>query len=552
VKSVSWRSLTRNPASWAVAAGALWAAAFPTIGWAAAGWLAPAALLGCGIADPRHAFRSGYVGGFVCHLIALRWLLFIPVSLAPIVGWVLLSAYLALFPAAWTWFCARSWARAVPEGGAPVAPGVAFLRRAGWALSCGVVWVALELGQGRLLSGFPWNFLGASQYAQLPLIQVAAVTGVAGVSFLMVWFSAGLFSGVAGWARPARQPRLLALDDLIPPLLALGIVVAAGFGRIAQAPRAERLLTAALVQPSIPQTLIWDPGTSADRFEKLLELSDLALKTRPDLLIWPEAALPPIDEAQFLRVAGLVRSNQVWFIFGADDAEERPAGAGRIERHFFNSAFLMNPEGQVAATYRKQRLVIFGEYIPLARWLPFLKWFTPIEGGFTPGEGPVEFDLGPLRARAALSICFEDVFGFYTRRGVSADTDFILNLTNNGWFGEGAAQWQHAIGALFRAVENGVPLVRCTNNGLTCWIDRLGRLHEVQPGGSQDIYAAGFKTARIPLWDARSRPAPTFYRLFGDWFGWSCVALTTGLFVRQGVAGGVRKPRRGPASPARS
>jgi apolipoprotein N-acyltransferase len=541
VKSASWRSFGRSPALWAALAGALWAAAFPNIGWPVAAWLAPGALLVCGLVEPRRAFRSGYIGGFVFHLIALHWLLLIPVTFAPVVGWVLLSAYLALFPAVWTWMCVRLWPRArrAPgnQGAKENLPSAAgFPQRALWALSCGAVWVALELGQGRLLSGFPWNFLGASQYAQLPLLQLASVTGVPGVSFVMVWFSAALVSGMMRWARPSRPPRLMALvDDLILPLLAVGIIVTAGFWRIAREPRAGRFLTAALVQPSIPQTLIWDPGAAAGRFEKLLELTDLALKTRPDVLIWPEAALPPIDEAQFQRVAGLIRSNRVWFVFGADDAEERPAGAGASERHYFNSAFLMNPEGRVVATYRKQRLVIFGEYIPLVRWLPFLKWFTPIEGGFTPGEGPVEFDLGPLRARVALSICFEDVFGFFTRRSVTEATDFILNLTNNGWFGEGAAQWQHATSALFRAVENGVPLVRCTNNGLTCWIDRLGRMHEVGFGDSPDIYAAGFKTARIPLWEAGARPAPTFYRRYGDWFGWICVGMALVLAGRVGL-----------------
>ena len=122
-------------------------------------------------------------------------------------------------------------------------------------------------------------------------------------------------------------------------------------------------------------------------------------------------------------------------------------------------------------------------------------------------------------------ICFEDVFPHCVREYVEDDTDFLLNLTNNGWFGESAAQWQHAANAVFRAVENGLPLVRCANNGLTCWVDARGRVEEIYFPGTRDIYGAGWKMARVPLLAGQPR-APTFYRRHGDWFGWSCVAVS--------------------------
>jgi apolipoprotein N-acyltransferase len=133
-------------------------------------------------------------------------------------------------------------------------------------------------------------------------------------------------------------------------------------------------------------------------------------------------------------------------------------------------------------------------------------------------------------------ICYEDMFPHETRERVTREMDFILNLTNDGWFGDSNVQWQHAINALFRAIENGIPLVRCTNNGLTCWIDSKGRLHEVLFPNSPDIYQSGWKIAEVPL-----RPpnqAPTFYTTYGDVFGWTCfaatiVALGTRLFARK-------------------
>ena len=129
------------------------------------------------------------------------------------------------------------------------------------------------------------------------------------------------------------------------------------------------------------------------------------------------------------------------------------------------------------ARYIKRKLVIFGEYVPLADWLPFLKYLTPIQGGFTPGRRPVSFPLPGLRAKTSVLICFEDIFPHLVREHVDDDTDFLVNLTNNGWFGESAAQWQHAANAVFRAVENGLPLVRCANNGLTCWVDATMYIH---------------------------------------------------------------------------
>jgi len=207
---------------------------------------------------------------------------------------------------------------------------------------------------------------------------------------------------------------------------------------------------------------------------------------------------------------------------GADDAELRP---GRLDDpDYFNSSFLISPEGGVMAGYRKRKLVMFGEYVPLSRWLPFLKDFTGVHGDFTPGKGPVPFELADLRVETSVLICFEDIFPHVVRAYVESDTDFLLNLTNNGWFGESAAQWQHAAGAVFRAVENGLPLVRCSNNGLTCWVDARGRMHNVFFESSKDVYQAGTKIVHVPLLAGKQR-SPTFYTRHGDLFGWGCVGL---------------------------
>ena len=166
--------------------------------------------------------------------------------------------------------------------------------------------------------------------------------------------------------------------------------------------------------------------------------------------------------------------------------------------------------------------MIFGEYIPLVTWLPFIKWFTPIEGGFTPGDKAVPFRLPNLNVKTSVLICFEDVFPHLTREYPDPDTDFLVNLTNNGWFGESAAQWQHAMTALFRAVENGLPLLRCSNNGLTCWVDAHGRIKKYFKDNQGTVYGKGFMTAEIPLLNPGEKRVPTFYTRHGDIFGWTC------------------------------
>jgi apolipoprotein N-acyltransferase len=310
------------------------------------------------------------------------------------------------------------------------------------------------------------------------------------------------------------------------PLIALLVVAVFGVTRVLNRPPSVRELQLALVQPSIPQELIFDRREDAGRFSKIMDLSRLALSGKPDVLVWPEAALPSFTEENFRAVTNLITAHNVWMIFGADDAERHATPEAPDRYDYFNSAFLFDPRGRHVATYRKQRLVIFGEYVPLTRWLPFLKHLTPIQGGFTPGAGPVPFRITEPPVNLSVLICFEDVFGQFARRHVNDDTDILLNLTNDGWFGQSAAQWQQAANATFRAVENGVPLIRCTNNGLTCWIDAHGRMMQICQSPDGDVYAAGFLTAKVPLPQAGQGNTPTVYRRHGDWFAWGCLVVS--------------------------
>jgi apolipoprotein N-acyltransferase len=530
----------------AIAAGLLLAAAFPKIGIAGFAWVAPALLIFSAHGkNGGDAFRAGYVGGLFFWLASLYWLLLIPVAGYPILGWMALSAFVALYFGIWTWLLAGK-----------IGSGY-WARRNLWSLAGAAAWVALEIFRAHFLGGFPWNLAGTSQYQLTPLIQLASVTGVYGISFLVVWSSLSLFSaGRMIFAKP--NSRFAWQPEIFLPLFVVAGLFAAGEMKLTEKIPATSTLRVTLIQPSVPQNLIWDESANSNRFQQLLSLTQKSL-TRPsatlshpmgegetDLLIWPEAALPEFDDASYVAITNLIRTHHVWMIFNADDTVWRANAKTPTDYDGFNAAFLFDPDGKFAGVYHKRKLVIFGEYIPLVRWLPFVKWFTPITGGYAAGDRPVQFELerrtpvrqetnvislnadreigAPTRVNAAPLICFEDMFPQTARASVRDDTDFLVNLTNDGWFGEGAEQWQQAAAAIFRAVENGVPLVRACNNGATCWIDSRGTVRQIFRDETGGIYGVGALTFDLPLPD--EKPAPTFYNRHGDWFGWGCFGIT--------------------------
>ena len=513
----------------AIAAGLMLALSFPH--WNAAGlaYGAPALMLASAMgASGRQAFWLGWLAGLANWLLGIYWLLLIPVKFAPIVGWLLLCSFLSLYTGAWVWLCWKTYPQ--PRTASLAlrdAPGwfmgTTITQRIVWAFGCAAFWVAVEMIQGRFLSGFPWNLLGTSQYQILPLIQIASVTGVYGVSFLVASVSIALLCAAMALIRAPRQ-RWSFLSEILPAFAALALACLYGLMVLRQPiePPPARLKIA-LIQPSIPQTVIWDPDGALPRFQELLALTRQCLAEAPDIVVWPEAALPSQFSGEVRDIiTGIAKQHQVWLLFGADDADR-----GESKTNYYNSAFAASPEGKIIGSYRKRQLVMFGEYVPLSRVLPFLKDFTTVTGEFTPGKAPMPFHLDTLRVTTSVLICFEDLFPHLAREYVSTNLDFLLNFTNNGWFGESAAQWQHGVGSIFRAIENGVPLVRCANNGLSCWVDRRGQMHEVYfPGdASKNIYRAGYKIAHVPILNGRTREL-TFYAKHGDIFGWACVAFT--------------------------
>jgi apolipoprotein N-acyltransferase len=496
-------------------AGLLLAAAFQKIGIAGFAWIAPALLIfSAHKKNSGDAFRAGYVGGISFWLASLYWLLLMPAPGYSILAWIALSAFLALFFAVWTWLLAGK----IGEGN--------WARRNCWSLLGAAVWVALEMFRARIFSGFPWSFLGVSQFQLTPLIQIASITGVYGISFLVIWVSLSFFSAMRMILQKPNL-RFAWQTEITLPLFVVAGIFACGEVKLRQQNPPASTLRVTLIQPSVPQTLIWDETENSNRFRELLALSQAALTNKTDLLLWPESAVPELNDENYIAITNFIRAHHVWLIFNADDVLPKKYPTPNDKYDYFNAAFFFDPDGLCAGIYHKQNLVVFGEYIPLVRWLPFVKWFTPITGGYESGKFPVQFEMENLKVKTSPLICFEGTFPRVARKSVQSDTDFLVNLTNDGWFGDSAEQWQHMANSIFRCVENNVPLVRCCNNGVTCWIDASGRVREIFRDKTGSVYGAGAMTIDLPV----QNHAQTFYNRHGDWFGWMCVGIASVLLV---------------------
>ena len=528
----------------AVLAGLAGALAHPTPGWAGLAWIAPALLWfgACGLRGPE-GFRYGYIAGLVHFLVLLRWMRHIPFPVGAYAGWVALSAYCALFPALWIRLGLRLNGDDAktdrPTGGwASWLFGAKAYARDAWAvrasrlMTLALGWVALEYLRSMLLSGFPWAPLGVSQWRQLPLIQLASVTGVYGVSFLVCWSSLALGGAFLSMGlRPESRWNWTAEARL--PLMVTLLVMGWGFWEVMGYRRLERqanpkTVRMSLVQPSVPQTLQWDPDEQGRTFTKIENLSRQALALEPEVLVWPEGTFG-LTETNYSRMVALIGKNGPDWILGADDSVTREAGTGdRPTVARYNAAFLRRGDGSMPPAYWKRRLVPFGEYVPLARWLPFLKWITPIGDGFDSGDRPWTFRFTG-GATAAPVICFEDVFPHGIRDHVQPGVDFILGITNDGWVAESAAQWQHTSSAVFRAVENGVALVRVCNNGITGWWDACGTPRDLLGYPDGNVYAPGVLLITVPMGLPRSE---TPYHRHGDLFAQGSLALVAWRLLR--------------------
>lgn len=389
-------------------------------------------------------------------------------------------------------------------------------RNRGWALLfIPARWVALEYARGQILSGFPWAALAYSQYRFLPLIQIADLAGIYGIGFLIVLINVALFEVV----RRGRMEHRIAWREMT---LAGGLfLLSLGYGlyRLNQPMGEERSLTVAVVQGNIEQDQKWDARLRDETIQKYKNLSLASLREgnpRPELIVWPESAAPFFfqTEATFRNeLLSLAQEGRFYLLFGSPAFE--PAPSGQIA--LLNSAFLLSPAAEVVGRYDKIHLVPFGEYVPLSSVLFFVNKLVEGIGEFIPGREATVMEAAGRRVGTV--ICFEVIFPEVVRRFAQNGASVMTTITNDAWFGDSAAPYQHFSMVVFRSIENRVPFARAANTGISGFIDAHGRILK---------QSALFTEAALAesLHPGNRR---TLYTALGDVFAIGCVIITLGF-----------------------
>ncbi|MGD9384269.1 MAG: apolipoprotein N-acyltransferase [Desulfobacterales bacterium] len=381
------------------------------------------------------------------------------------------------------------------------------------------VWVSLEYIRSFLFTGFPWELIGYTQFNVLHLIQISDIFGVYGVSFCVVLSNAAIFLAylwVSGkdWQETKIKARLAA-GSVVGLALIVCSVWFYGNRRIQSIQKLishSPSLKAAIVQGNINQAKKWDPTFQLSSVVKYINLSLLTKKHMPDLVVWPETATP----FYFLHNARLskmvkkgVQDTGTDFLIGSPSFN---LGKNRVE--YYNSAYLIGPEGNVYGKYDKAHLVPFGEYIPFKKWLPFLGKMVEGAGDFSPGKKGHTIKWRDFRL--GIQICYEIIFPHLSRAMVKNHASVLVNITNDAWYGRSSAPDQHFSMTILRAVENRRSIIRSANTGISGFIDPCGKIIAATP-----LFEDAIITRHVPMIEET-----TFYSRFGDLFAIACLGIT--------------------------
>ena len=495
---------------WAAAAATaiLLILSFPDFEFSWLAWIALVPLLWVVVRrpSPRTAFLLGWFAGTIFFYGSCYWLTYSMIhygELPPVVAYLLLlppTLLVGIFPGLFALVLAL------------------VVRRFGvWAvLTAPLIWPALEWAR-LVITGQLWNALGYSQAYHRMLIQPANWGGVYAVSFLIVTINAAIV--------------LVLLKRKVWTLVAAPVIAAVVGFVILLAPfiRNERWVSSDEVhssvdvialQPNVPMALVKSTEEMNALRERHLALSKQALANLPNaeyrrLVIWPESPMNfTYASDQMFRewVAKFATENHTALIFNSLE----PAGPNA----FYNSALLVNQDGRMIAQYDKIRLMPFGEYVPLPQWLPGASLITAIVGDFTPGD---KYTLMPVgNYRAGVFICIESAYPWIARGLTNEGADVLINISNDGYLGPTAVMRQHLANAVFRAVENGRPVLRVTNSGVSARIDEVGKIEDQTVAFQEDVRHWYFMRGPIES---------TFYSRHGDLFVQICAALTVVILL---------------------
>jgi len=482
----------------AAGSGLLLAVTFPRPDLFPLAWVALVPLL---LVMRHRPFAAGFKAGAVFFAIVLYWLNIVMTTygglplILSLIAYLFLIAYLAIYFALSTWLSCRLEA----------------VLKLPYLVTLPPIWVALEYLRGSIFSGFPWAIIGYSQQNFSLAIQSSDVTGVYGVSLMLVAVNCAIAGVIA--APRSRLAWLGVAATMVISISHFGY----GFWRESQ-PLEQRTehLKIALIQGNIDQGLKWVPENRQSTIDRYQELSIQALQNHPDLLIWPEAATPFFlqDQSKLAaQVKQLPKQLGAALLVGSPSYTLLPSG----EYQYFNSAFLFSATGKKLGRSDKIHLVPFGEYVPLENILSFIDKLVVGVGDFTPGTiQPLPLDGHTL----GVLVCYEAIFPSLAREYVQKGSSLLVNLTNDAWFGNSSAPYQLLAMTRFRAIENRIWIARAANTGISALISPAGRVvlsgpifEPLQLSGSVGLGAD-----------------PTFYTRFGDIFAYICLGIS-GIYL---------------------
>lgn len=380
------------------------------------------------------------------------------------------------------------------------------------------LWVVMEYSRANLLSGMPWCLLGHSQYSVLPLIQAADITGVYGLSFLIIFSSATMYRACS-----CLPDKRLCLKRMLPALAAVLAVIVYGSVRLGQYPPYQQEAVAgstamvAVIQGSTPQDSKWRKENTGEIMSRHLRMTEAALARGARLVIWPETTVPFYLQDKI--PAGLLnqlRTHNAALITGG------PRYSGKKGNYrFYNTAFYIDGDG-IKAYHDKLHLLPFGEFFPLG-FIDVLRLRYAAPRQYTAGKTYTLFDTAA--GTCGSLVCVEVIFPHLARGFVNEGADFLVNISNDSWFGPTSAHYQHFAMAVFRCVECRRPLARAANTGISGFVDVSGRIVDQLPP-----FTEGISLYRLPL---EKRTA--FYCRCGDVFAMICIFLSAVVLIRPSV-----------------
>jgi len=464
--------------------------------------------------DYKKVFIGGFIFGFFYFLGNVYWIYHslyhfgsVPLILSFfIVG--LLTLYLALYPCLFSLIYKNLLKNNIPA-----------------SLYAPFIWICLEVLRSYLFTGFPWALIGYTQYKFLLIAQISEITGIYGVSYLVVLFNCAVFDLLIFKKQKLNcplMPYLPIIANSVAVLIIFIICVVYGFKKLSEPLNGYRF-KAAIIQGSIPQNEKWV-------YEKINEIlniyKSLTIKAKyynPDFVVWPETAVPFIFEKNRYftsELVNFVKEQNIYLLFGSIMERKKDI--------YTNSAVLIDPNGIVAYYYDKIHLVPFGEYVPLRKILFFIDKITVGIGDYQAGNS-YNVAITPFGKFATL-ICYEIIFPGQVRKFYQKGGQFIVNITNDGWFGNTSGPYQHFSMAVFRAIENRKPLIRVANSGISGYIDSKGRIIN-----KTRLFERVFLIENI-----QGNEKITFYTKYGDIFAYICIVFSL-IFIIGNISFGGKK-----------